>query len=150
MTDIINPMSRGSVACSRYLKWIHEETLGSYGAWVPSRQRIDPGDIGYFDKDKLFHLKPDQSLKAFGIEDVDFSGEESVNPSAEGSEHDFTIAVDGHAAVPFAAHSVLVKAGGRVTLRAQRSWACILQLRQATQNHITNPTKIAEDIGVNS
>lgn len=120
--------------------------MGSYGAWEPSRQRIDPGDIGYFDKDKYFYLKSDQSLKTFGISGVGLSGDQTVNPSAEGSERDFTVAVDGHAAVPFDVHAVTVEAGGRITLRAQRSWACILQLRQVTRNRITNPTEVAEGI----
>lgn len=140
-------MSRRGTAHRPYLKWIHEEVeVDSYGAWKPGHQRIDPGDIGTFDKYKRFSHKPDQSLETFGITDVKTSGDQTVNPSAVGSGRDFTMAVDGRAAVPFDVHAVTVEAGGRITLRAQRSWACILQLRQATRNRITNPTEVAEQI----
>lgn len=139
-------MNHMSAAHRLYLKWIRDEGEGSYGAWKPSTQRIDPGDIGYFNKDNYFSHKSDQNLGKFGVEDVEFSGELTVNPSAEGSERDFTIAVDGGAAVPFAAHAVTVNAGARITLRAKRSTACILQLRQVTRKSIINPTEVAEQI----
>ena len=137
-------MDRRGAAYRPYLKWIHE--IASYGAWKPSLQRLEPGDIGYFDRHKRFYARPDQTLKKFGIDGVEVSGDQTVNPSTEGSERDFTIAVDGRAAVPFGVHAVTVDAGGRITLRANRSWACILQLRQVTQNRITNPTAVAEKI----
>lgn len=139
-------MGRRDAAHRLYLKWIHEQKVDSYGAWEPSRQRFEPGDIGYFDKHKRFYHKADQSLETFGISGIAVSGDQTVNPSAEGSERDFTIAVDGGAAVPFGVHAVTVRAGGRITLRAQRSWACILQRRQVTRNSITNPTDVAEQI----
>ena len=72
MTDIINPMSRGSVACSRYLKWIHEETLGSYGAWVPSRQRIDPGDSATSTKTNSFTSSLTKALRLLGSRTLTF------------------------------------------------------------------------------
>jgi len=131
-----------------YLEWYHRHAASKrWATFAPSEQRVDVGDYGWFGDDLLFNTAADQKIgKQFGIA-FQVSPEIAEGPSLRLDARDFRVRVDGGASLPLPLKAPLVvKAGARITLEAQKEHWFALQLRQATKAEMTNPTEVRESI----
>jgi hypothetical protein len=82
-----------------------------------------------------------------GDVNVYVSPEIAEGPSLRLDARDFRVRVDGGASLPLPLKAPLVvKAGARITLEAQKEHWFALQLRKATKAEMTNPTEVRESI----
>jgi DDE superfamily endonuclease len=138
-----------SALYKRYLEWYHGHAAKKrWATFAPSEQRVEVGGYGWFGNDLLFNTAADQNIaKQFGI-DVQVSNPEiTEGPSLRFEARDFHVRVDGGASLPLPLKApVLVKAGAKITLEAQKEHWFALQMRQAKKAEMTNPTDVRESI----
>jgi len=126
--------------CWSYVTWYHE-CSGNWATWEPGNV-VNPGDVGSFDEDRRFcHW---ETLSDYGVS-FTTSRERPVAPQLLATGKAFRVASKfaGKSAPGFVGLGKL-DAGVRIT--AEKKYACLLQLRKATESHIKVTRKLLNQI----
>jgi hypothetical protein len=123
--------------CKDYVEWFNDLNPGAWPTWTPG-DHIEPGDIGFFGKEKNFR-------KYTEVPDVEVTPERPVPAQLHFRAKDFSVTPSAAVSVPIGGHPIAF-AGGEVIFTAHRENACVLQIDQAFSCELVDRPTVLERV----
>lgn len=123
--------------CKDYVEWYNEMNPAAWPTWEPG-ERVEPGAVGFFDRDKRFHVY--HTLTGLRL-----TPERETGPHLHMRSNDFDIRPSVQIDTPIGPHPFAF-ADAEMSLRAKRKNASILQVDDAFDCELEDILDVLEGV----